>query len=145
MKTFQSPQRGFSLIELLIVVAIIGIIAAIAIPFFLSAKQAAKEASAVQCLRTIHGSQASYRTVHGDYTDLVTLNTEHFLDDPALSAGTKSDYQFVLTLPASSTPAYQVTAEPLNAGTGKYFYIDASGVIRFAVGSAATVNSPPID
>src|SRR5665213_2377101 len=107
----RNKQKGFSLIELLIVVAIILIIAAIAIPNLLRAKIAANEASAVGSLRTINTASVAYSTTYGTYpTALSNLgpstsptSTTADLIDSVLVTGTKSGYSFSFTPGASNT------------------------------------------
>ena len=143
-------QKGFSLIELLIVVAIILIIAAIAIPNLLRAKISANESSAVGSIRTINTSEVSYATTYGTgyapalanlggVTPCTASAATACLIDPFLSAGTKSGYSFQgvpntgAGTALSPFTGVEVTANPLNVGTTgqRSFCSDQSGVIRF--------------
>ena len=131
-------QKGFSLVELLVVVIIIAIVAAIAIPNLLASRRAANEASAISSLRTIHSAQATYQaTVGGNVTyagSLGSLGTAQSPDpngliDSALATGSKSGYTFVVTAPAPQV--YCATAAPTTPGTtgNRYFAVSQPGVI----------------
>jgi type IV pilus assembly protein PilA len=158
-------QKGFSLIELLIVVAIILIIAAIAIPNLLRSRMAANEASAVGSVRTINTAEVTYSSAYPDVGFTATLvnlsgssvtctgasasSTSSCLIDNVLGSGTKSGYHFALS--AGTGPAgpplytFTDTATPVSTGTSgqRGFFSDQTGVIRYnQSGTAAATDNP---
>jgi len=153
-------NRGFSLIELLVVVAVILIIMAIAIPNFIRSKMRANEASAVQNLRNITTAEVVYSTTYeiGFSPDLPSLGgsgvvvdqTQAGLIDQVLSGGQKSGYVFTYTAlttdSLSHVTSYSVNADPLVQGnTGiRHFYADQTGVIRANDSVTAGATDPAI-
>ena len=156
-------QKGFSLIELLIVVAIILIIAAIAIPNLLRSRMAANEASAVGSLRSINTAEVTYSSTFpnsGYAAALLNLGgtaaqcvagqsgtiANSCLLDPVLSTGTKSGYLFTATgaNPASGiNTTFASTGVPVVVGTTgqRGFGSDQSGVIYYTLNGTAATNA----
>lgn len=144
-------EQGFSLIELLIVVAIIGVIAALAIPALQRARQFAQAGSAIQSLRTITTAENLYERRFKVYATLGQLAPEGTID-PNIAVGLKSGYMFDLTivldsadLTAGKLTTFKCTADPLgDAANLTHFYVDETAVIRHEVGVTAGPSSDPI-
>ncbi len=144
----KNSKAGFSLIELLIVVVVIGIIAAIAVPGLLASRRSANEGSTVSSLRILHEAQMTYVSSFGkgEYAGdigagtITTFNvfTSLKLVDDVLGSGSKSGYNYVGGRePSSSGSAAQffISAIPVSMdpmlGTGsRRFGISTDGVMR---------------
>ena len=156
----RQTSKGFSLIELLIVIAVILIIAAIAIPNFIRSKMRANEAAAVQNLRTISTAEIAYATMYGiGFCDSLTKlagaaaipdpNSAELIDD-VLAAGRKSGYLFTFGVGVTDSQGHVVTyslnADPILPGSSgqNHFYSDQTAVIRFNNTASASSSDSPI-
>lgn len=157
-------QKGFSLIELLIVVAIILIIAAIAIPNLLRSRMAASEAAAVAAVRTVNTSEIVYQSSYGgSYAAALTnlsdggtaancqpptapVATSACLIDNALATGTKGGYTFAYAPVAVGglNTSYTLKADPIGAAGQRHFFTDETNVIRVNAAAPASPTDPAI-
>jgi len=154
-------QAGFSLIELLIVVAIILIIAAIALPNLMVARMSANEASAVQSLRTIQSAETAYATTFPNVGFSATLtqisgasnsgcsasSAQACLIDNVLASGNKNGYVIIWSGDGlTPSVSYNINADPSVRGSSgrRSFFTNYPGVIRFNDAAQATVNDPTI-
>jgi prepilin-type N-terminal cleavage/methylation domain-containing protein len=153
-------QFGFSLIELLIVVAIILVIAAIAIPNFLASRMAANESGAAQEVRAITTAETVYHTQYGigysarlidlGGTGTASTATNALLLDSVVTGGTKAGYSYVYVplLPDANGNYvnYSINANPQTLGsTGRrFFYSDQTAVIHYSYTAPSVVADPPL-
>jgi len=149
-------EKGFSLIELLIVVAIMAIIAAIAVPSMLTARMAANEAAAIQSLRTYGSAQTAFAVtnsqMYGTLAQLTDAGNGGYLDNRWTDSITFNGYVFAENQAIAGAPGaaaasvpdgFGCTATPITAdSTGRYVYgIASDQVVRF-LAVAGTANAP---
>src|SRR5262245_54736547 len=144
------PPGGFTLIELMIVIAIIAIIAAIAIPNLIEARKGSNEAAAIGALRTISTAQSLFREGDKDHNGLLDYATSlgalasADLIDSVLGTGAKQGYTFSVV--GADTLVWSAVSNPgaLHKSGDRFFFVDESGVIRFSTTSQASSSSSPI-
>src|SRR5438093_4943979 len=131
-------EQGFSLVELLIAVAIIAIVAAIAIPSLLTSRQAANEAGATQGCRSIGSAEIAFAATNNQqYTNVTTLVAGSFLDSRFSTTGAVNGYAYAsgdvlgTTMDGAPPTAFGFIATP-DAGMGRFLYsIGPDQVVRF--------------
>lgn len=135
-------NSGFTMLEMMIVVEILGIIFALALPNYIRARLQSNETAAVSNLRAILDAQITYNTVNHMYADSFDALTK---SNPPFLSGVwdqeRAGYQYRVESLAGNFGAY---ATPVDFGrTGWHgFYIDSSGVIRYAPNAEANAESP---
>jgi type IV pilus assembly protein PilA len=144
----RAATQGFTLLELLIVLAIIILLASIAVPNLMKARRAANEASAVSSLKLIAGGQLVYRQTQGQYTTLAFLNQESIIDN-LLGSGVKSGYVFESSPGTVPTDEYTATATPsvpsgIAASGVRYFFVMQDHVLRYNMTGPADSTSTPL-
>lgn len=134
---------GFTLIELMIVVSVLAVVTAFAIPSLLAARKSANAAKAIGQLKTTVTVSQQYQVRFGSYPSSVNdLVSAGYMPDLNGSANAAYIYSY-----ASSGSTWSMNADPRIPGTtgDRYFFIDDSGVIRFSSNGPADASSTPID
>ncbi|MBI4585904.1 MAG: type II secretion system protein [Planctomycetes bacterium] len=143
-RPWQVGSGGFTLVELMVVIAVLAIIMAMALPSLFNARMAGNEASAIGSLRTLVSVNSTYKTRFQSYaTSLGSLQTTGYIDD-VLASGSKSGYTFTYT---GAVDTFSITGDPISPGSSgsRYFFTDESGVIRFSSTGTATATSSAVD
>lgn len=128
----KSMKRGFTLIEIMIVVAIVLIIITVAVPNILRSRVVANEGAAIANLKTLSTACQAYHIDNQSYPSLLSdlSGASPAYIDNVLGQGTKQGYQFIYEL--ADADHFSIYADPLHTGLlkGRYFYLDESGAIR---------------
>ena len=136
-------ENGFTLLELMIVIAVLGIIDGIAIPNLLIRRNGGREAAAIGSMRTLSTAAEQYRLRQGSYPttlqDLAAVDPA--LVDSELANGLRNGYNFELSGQQST---FECNADPVSANGTRFFYVDETGVIRQSASGAAGPTDNPV-
>jgi type IV pilus assembly protein PilE len=140
---FATRQTGLTLIELMVVVAVIAVITTIALPGFQTATKRSNEASAIASLKNILTAQNQYKVRFGAFGGVPELYAAGLIDQN-FEDNAKSGYTFQ-NVSAPTSAQWELEAVPdVNTGD-RFFYVDSSGVIRFKDSAQAGPTDPPVD
>ena len=153
MRSYGHSQKGFTLVEIMIVVAIIALLAAIAIPNLLRARHNSNETAAIGSMRTFSTAMESFRAAQTpptypaalvDLSNAVPQYVPAALSGATNAANSRQGYFF--TYARTSSNAYTLNGDPetVNTTGTRQFFVDESGVVRAATGAQANAGSPPI-
>ncbi len=143
----QTRREGFTILELMIVVAIIAILLAFLVPGLGSARKSANESNAIAGLKALHLSQIQYRTRNGRVADpLSALQDQNYTDDFTMSGDslTKTGYEFEQVFVNGRRVIWAHPTDPGNTGD-RYFAISLNGTIRWSEAGRPDENDPVID
>lgn len=152
MEIKKLPHTGFTLVEMMVVIAIISTLAAISIPVFLTSRINANEASAIASCKAISSACQSYymnvdpHTYPAQLDDLVAPASDPPYIDTVLAVNRqKQGYRFTYSL--NNSESFSLNADPMTVGrTGnRYFFVDETGIIRANTGGSADATSTPIE
>jgi prepilin-type N-terminal cleavage/methylation domain-containing protein len=141
---------GFTLVEMMVVVAILSVIAAIAIPNLMQSRVRANEATAIENLRVVTAAQFAYNAAKNTFGLFDALTTEAdanapaFLDNTWREGAAKGGYIF--TMPVANAASFECFADPVDPGVSgtRYFRVDVSGIVRFSTAGRPDGAAPAI-
>lgn len=131
-------KKAFTLIEIMIVLAVVALVATLAIPSYLRSRMSANEVAAISGLRTIASAAISYRTANNAYPENLAALSQAAPPyiDTSLAGGSKQGYDFVLSGAANSFSATAAPQAYQSSGV-RSFFVDNSGVIHWTDQNAA--------
>ncbi len=135
-------QGGFTVIELMVVITILAIVVAFAVPGLREVKKAGNESVTISALRTLSSGQEGYRARYGGYGGMATLETAGYVDETYAMA---PRHGYIYNDGAVTPYAWSATADPESTASGdRYFYIDQSNVIRESTAGTASATDSAI-